>query len=346
MGVVRSMTGFARARRPLGNGELTISIKTVNHRGLDLHVRGPEAADPFEAAIRGLVKGRVVRGHVEVRLALGSGGSSTSAAGVNHGLLEAYLRAFRDAASEHGLNVQPDLNAAFRVPGMFAATEDAGFPEGTEAVLLDAVGQALSELNAFREREGAEIAAEMARHNGQVAAVAAEMEAIRDGALAAFQNRLAERLKDLLKGPQVDPQRLAQEAAILADRSDIGEELTRLKIHAAQLAGLLEEGGEVGKKLDFLLQEMNRETNTILSKTGGIGDAGLRITELALSAKAAIEKIARAIAEFRMTSRSLWWGGLPTWGRLPIGPDGLPRIDRPIGNRAYPGNQVGNPPHI
>ena len=174
---------------------------------------------------------------------------------------------------------------------MFAATEDTSLPEGIEEVLLDAASQALNELNAFREREGAEIATEMSRHNGQVAAVALELEAIREGALAAFQNRLSERLKDLLKDVQVDPQRLAQEAAILADRSDIGEELARLKIHAAQLAKLLDEGGEVGKKLDFLLQEMNRESNTILSKTGGIGDAGLRITELALSAKAAIEKV-------------------------------------------------------
>jgi uncharacterized protein (TIGR00255 family) len=90
---------------------------------------------------------------------------------------------------------------------------------------------------------------------------------------------------------QLEPQRLIQEAAVLADRSDIGEELARLKIHSAQLAGLLDDGGEVGKKLDFLLQEMNRETNTILSKTGGIGDQGLRVTELALHAKSSIEKI-------------------------------------------------------
>jgi len=124
-----------------------------------------------------------------------------------------------------------------------------------------------------------------------VAAGAEEMERIREGATAAFENRLAERLKDLLKGAQIDPQRLAQEAAILADRSDIGEELARLKIHSAQLAALLDAGGEVGKKLDFLLQEMNRETNTILSKSNGAGDAGLKITELGLAAKSAIEKI-------------------------------------------------------
>jgi uncharacterized protein (TIGR00255 family) len=294
MGALRSMTGFGRARRalatPTGESELNGAIKTVNHRGLDIHVRGPEAADPFEAAIRGLVKSRVVRGHVEVRLALSNAGAKSGPA-INRALLESYLKAFRETASEQGLDSKPDLNAALRIPGMFAASDEASLPEGTEAALLDAVGHALDELNSFREREGAEIAAEMARHNSQIAMVAAEVELIREGALAAFQNRLAERLKELLKGAQVDPQRLAQEAAILADRSDIGEELVRLRIHAAQLAELLNGGGEVGKKLDFLLQEMNRETNTILSKTGGIGDAGLRITELALSAKAAVEKV-------------------------------------------------------
>ncbi len=117
------------------------------------------------------------------------------------------------------------------------------------------------------------------------------MERIRGTAQAAFQARLSDKLRELLKGVQVDPQRLAQEAAILADRSDIGEELARLKIHSGQLGELLDGGGEVGKKLDFLLQEMNRETNTILSKTSGAGEAGLRITGLALAAKASIEKV-------------------------------------------------------
>ena len=106
-----------------------------------------------------------------------------------------------------------------------------------------------------------------------------------------YQTRLTDRLREIAKGIAIDPQRLAQEAAILADRSDIGEELARLKIHSAQLDQLLQAGGEVGKKLDFLLQEMNRETNTILSKTNGAGEAALRITELGLRAKAAIEKV-------------------------------------------------------
>ena len=289
---LRSMTGFARARRPLGDGELVVSVKTLNHRALDVHVHAPSAADPFENTVRALVKSRLVRGHVEVRIALPPSAQNGSSAALNRTLLEEYLAAFRQAAAEHRLNAQPDLNAALRIPGMFGESpEGSELPPGAEAAMLDALGAALDELNLFREREGAEIAKEMRGHNALVGAAAEKMEKIRAGAQEVFQNRLAERLKDLLKGVQLDPQRLAQEAAMLADRSDIGEELARLKIHAGQLSALLEAGGEAGKKVDFLLQEMNRETNTILSKTTGAGEIGLKITELALAAKAAIEKI-------------------------------------------------------
>lgn len=287
---LRSMTGFARVRRTLGDGELVVSLKSLNHRGLDIQVHAPSAADPFENAIRAAVKARMVRGHVEVRISLPQN-SSNGVPVLNHALLGEYLRAFRDAAVQHGLDAQPDLNAALRIPGIFAESAETDAPGETEAVLTDALDAALTELNAFRTREGAEIAAEMRIHNARVGAVAEQMERIRAGASGAFQARLSDRLKELLKGAQIDPQRLAQETAILADRSDIGEELARLKIHAAQLASLLDAGGEAGKKLDFLLQEMNRETNTILSKTNGAGEAGLRITELALESKAAIEKV-------------------------------------------------------
>jgi len=124
-----------------------------------------------------------------------------------------------------------------------------------------------------------------------ISVLVTRMEEIRESAVPVFHKRLKEKLGDLLKGFAMDPQRLAQEAALLADRSDISEELVRLKTHAAQLTAILDSSGEVGKKLDFLLQEMNREANTVLSKTGGLGDIGLTITELALAAKSEIDKI-------------------------------------------------------
>ncbi len=288
---LRSMTGFARSRKTLDSGEIVVSIKSLNHRGLDVQVHAPSAADEFENSIRAMVKGVMVRGHVEVRISLPSNGSSgSSALSLNRDLLHQYLRAFHEAAEAHGLRAEPDLNAAFRHTGMLAeaAAESASVAESD---ILDALSKALEGLNEFRTREGAEIASEMKMHNQRVSTLAAEMEQIRSTAHAAFHSRLSEKLRDLLKGVQIDPQRLAQEAAILADRSDIGEELARLRIHAAQLSGMLEGGGEIGKKLDFLLQEMNRETNTILSKTSGAGEAGLKITDLALNAKAAIEKV-------------------------------------------------------
>jgi len=288
---LRSMTGFARVRRPMGESEIVVSVKTVNHRGLDIHLHAPSAADLYENAIRGMIKGMLARGHVDVRISLPESAKGRAGALVNDALLEGYLRAFREAASRHGLDTRPDLNAALRIPGMFGEAEIGEPGVEIEAAVMEALAAALDELNAFREREGGEIAQEMRGHNARVTAVAEEIDRIRGGAVVAFQARLSERLRDLLKGVQIEPQRLAQEAAVLADRSDVGEEIARLRIHSAQLQALLDGGGEIGKKLDFLLQEMNRESNTILSKTGGIGDAGLKITDLALEAKAAIEKI-------------------------------------------------------
>ena len=287
---LRSMTGFARVRRALGEGELTVSVKSVNHRGLDLHIQAPAGIDPYEGLIRGLVKNAVARGHVEVRVSVPKsvGGGSVT---VNRELLRDYLRIYNNEAQAHGIEARPDLNAALRIPGMLVESEEPALPAETESLLKSALEEALASLNQFREREGEQLGAELRGHNANVAAAALELEQLRIGAAEAFQKRLETRLKELLAGVGVEPQRLAHEAAILADRSDIGEEVARLKIHSGELAQVLDAGGEAGKKLDFLLQEMNRETNTILSKTNGAGESALKITNRALEVKASIEKI-------------------------------------------------------
>ncbi len=285
------MTGFARVRYPLGDGELVVSAKSVNHRSLDLVIQVPTALEPFEGAIRAMVKAKIVRGHVEVRVSVPKRAVGDAALALDREFLHDYLRIFREEAVLHHLESTPDLNAALRMPGMFTACENAGLPEGIDDALQAALVAALDELNEFRSREGCEIGGELRGHNLRLSDAADEMERLRAASSEYFQKRLAERLQEVAKGIQIDPQRLAQEAAILADRSDIGEELARLKIHSGQLAALLDAGGEVGKKLDFLLQEMNRETNTILSKTSGAGEPAIKITDLALAAKAAVEKI-------------------------------------------------------
>ncbi len=284
------MTGFARVRRTIPEGEVVVSLKSVNHRGLDLHFHMPPELDPMENDVRGIVKESMARGHVQVHVAVVRAVSEAAGAW-NRALVGAYIRAFQEACALYGLSGEPDLNAALRLPGVFAAdTENEPAAVVVQAV-LEATREAMVVLNQFREREGAVTAAEMSRRCHSIGALVTRMDQIRGGAVPAFQKRLRDKLADLLHGVGIDPQRLAQEAALLADRSDIAEELVRLRTHAAHLNGILAGDGEVGKRLDFLLQEMNRESNTILSKTGGLGDLGLTITELALAAKSEIDKI-------------------------------------------------------
>jgi len=283
------MTGFARVRRAIENGEITVSLKSVNHRALDLHFHLPTELDGLENDIRGIIKKGVARGHMQVNVTLTR--QSTGTASLNRELFDVYLQAFREAADKYQITGQPDLNAALRIPGMLTT---GGEPEVNEAIskaVLETVEEAVVVLNVFRTREGAATADEMRARCRSIQDLTARIEGIRAGAIPAFQKRLRERLDDLLRGAQIDPQRLAQEAAILADRSDIAEELVRLRTHSAHLESMLAGEGEIGKRLDFLLQEMNRESNTVLSKTGGLGDLGLTITDLALAAKSEIDKI-------------------------------------------------------
>ena len=286
------MTGFARVARATPFGELTLSIKTVNHRGLDMHLHMPMEFDAVEPALRKAVRQRVLRGHVQVQLHFKRTGAA-SAAVINEPLLRAWLEAFRDAAERLDIECEPDLNQALRLPGMMdgGAAPEAPDQAALEAETMSAVAEAIEELDAFRVREGEAIETEIRMRAAALRDLVVRMEDIRTRALPFFQQRLRDRLGEMLSTAQIDPARIAQEAAILAERSDISEELVRLKTHADQVDALLSADGETGKKVDFLLQEMNRETNTVLSKTGGLGETGLTLTDLGLAAKAEIDRI-------------------------------------------------------
>src|SRR5665213_800625 len=288
---IRSMTGFARVSRSIPAGELTLSIKTVNHRGLDLHFHMPMEFDAVEPTLRAALRRKVSRGHVQVQVFLKRTADSGGAASINEALLRAWIDTFRDVADRFGLECKPDLNQALRMPGMMESRSAQAADESVEAAAISAADEAIAELDGFRLREGAAIETEVRMRAASLRDLVRRMEEIRAGALPHFQRRLREKLNELLGGAQLDPARIAQEAAILAERSDISEELVRLKTHADQTDALLSAEGETGKKLDFLLQEMNREANTILSKTGGLGDTGLTLTDLGLAAKAEIDRI-------------------------------------------------------
>jgi uncharacterized protein (TIGR00255 family) len=290
---IRSMTGFARVSRSTPFGDITLSIKTVNHRGLDMHIHMPMEFDGVEPALRTAVRKRVVRGHVQLQVFFKRAAGPASANAINEPLLHSWLEAFRDLAGRFGIDSKPDLNQALRMPGMLEISA-AGVVldiESQESEVLAAAALAIDELDTFRVREGDAIEKEIRMRAACLRQLVREMEEIRGRALPAFQRRLHDRLREMLDAAHIEPARIAQEAAILAERSDIAEELVRLKTHADQVESLLSADGETGKKLDFLLQEMNREANTILSKTGGLGETGLTLTDLGLAAKAEIDRI-------------------------------------------------------
>ena len=287
---VFSMTGFARRSGRISETlGFSLSLKSVNHRFLDLHLRLPLGAESLEMQLRRVLKEKLRRGHVEVTLNLER--SQKAEAGYDHALVAAYVEAFRAAAAEHGLKGEPDLNVVFRLPGVLLAEARGGEEEmrEVEAAALRELDALVAALNAMREQEGAALASELRASMERLRGLVDESAQLREKVRDAYFERLSQRLKAMVDG-NFDKDRILQEAALIADRSDVEEEVTRLRTHIEHFTGLLDEGGEVGKKLDFLMQEMNREANTLLSKTSGVAGNGTRITEAGLGMKAEIEK--------------------------------------------------------
>jgi uncharacterized protein (TIGR00255 family) len=281
------MTGFAQAKGQLNEkARFTLSLKSVNHRFLDLHFRMPSASDALEMKLRRLLKDKIARGHVELTLSVDPGGPAEFE--LNRKLVGGYIQAFRAAAAEFELAAEPDLNAILRLPGAMDSTEVLDDDE-LEAAVLAKVEEVLDRLNQMREEEGRGIEKELRERMAGLRQASHGVERHRQAVIQSYVEKLQSRMRELL-GAQAEKERILQEAALMADRSDIQEEIVRLDAHVEHFLGLLEQGGEVGKKLDFLLQELNREANTLLSKTSGLAGEALRITEMGLAMKSEIEK--------------------------------------------------------
>jgi uncharacterized protein (TIGR00255 family) len=288
-----SMTGFARVQARVAAGEqeqlgYTLTIKSVNHRFLDLQFRLPTGLDALEMELRRVLKDNLVRGHVDLTLSVERNAQARS--GYNRELVAGYLTAFQAARSEHKLKGEPDLNAALRLPGALQG-EDRGNNDLTalSASVLEQIPELLAQLKTMRAREGDALEAVLHGTLDRLAEATASVAELRPEIEQRYQERLTQRLV-AATGEEFNRQRVLEEVAVLVERSDISEELARMTTHIGHFRELLKAGGEVGKKLDFLLQEMNREANTLLSKTGGVGGKGTRITELGLAMKAEIEK--------------------------------------------------------
>jgi uncharacterized protein (TIGR00255 family) len=288
---IRSMTGYARvAGKVEGGRAFTLSLKSVNHRFLDLQFRLPSESDGLEMKLRRILKEKMTRGHVDVTVSLdrASEDGATIELVVNKEIVGGYVQAFRAAAKEFGVSGEPDMNAILRVPGAME-TVAPKIGDVLDDAVLACLPEVLERLNAMREEEGSATTRELRDRMERLRKAVAEVGKYRASVQKAYVDRLQARMTDLI-GAHPDPARVLQEVALLADRSDIQEELVRLQNHVDHFLGLLDAGGEAGKQLDFLLQEMNREANTMLSKTSGLAGEAMKITEIGLVVKSEIEK--------------------------------------------------------
>ncbi|HKI12413.1 MAG TPA: YicC/YloC family endoribonuclease [Candidatus Acidoferrum sp.] len=289
-----SMTGYATVRCEHQGWSIRVSVKSVNHRFLDVKLRLPESLEPYEIRLRQAVRDRIHRGHVDVHVSVEPG--KAAPVHVNQELLQAYLRAADELRQQTGAKAELDLVSLLRLPGVIGGLAPE-LPDSEEEqeefgkVLETQLREALRKMDEMRRAEGRHLSEELRGRTSHIGELVERVRGLVETLRPAFARRLDSRLKELLSGSSIDPARLAQEAALLAERSDISEELDRLRSHLQQFAQLLDGAGELGKKLDFLLQEMQREANTMLSKTPGVESEALAITGIALEIKAEIEKL-------------------------------------------------------
>lgn len=285
------MTGFARVQVRVNDRiAYLLSLKGVNHRFLDLSLRLPSGLDALEVELRRILKDNLIRGHVDLTLQIDR--QAQQRAAYNREALAAYIDSFRAAREEFTLTSEPDLNQIFRLPGIFDSDSRANTDEDMaelEASVRENILPLVAEFKQMRAREGESLDEILNATLDRLAAAVASVAEIRPEVEARYQARLTERLTAAVGGT-FDKQRVLEEIAVMVERSDVAEEMERLTTHIGHFREILTTDGEAGKKLDFLLQEMNREANTLLSKTGGAGGKGTRITELGLSMKSEIEK--------------------------------------------------------
>ena len=287
--MLRSMTGYAQTRVEKDGWAVQLSMRSVNHRFLEVRVRMPEGWDALEMEIRKGVQERFRRGHVEVTLQVQA--AKTNAVTINREVAAAYLTAARTLGEEFGVESEPDVTALLRLPGVASSVPPQEEVQKLAAAVRSGLTTAIDQLDEMRRAEGRSMGEELARRLTSVEEVTGRIETLAERTRPAYARKLEARVKELLGNYEADPARVAQEAAFAAERNDTTEEITRLRSHVKQFRALLDAGGEIGKKLDFLLQEMQREANTLLSKSNGADEDGLEVTQLGLALKSEIEKL-------------------------------------------------------
>ena len=288
---MKSMTGFGRGTAAKSNYSISVELKTVNNRFLDVNMRLAGEIQHLEGEIKRLISARLARGRVEVNLQYDRNDDVEFE--LNRPLIRGFLTAMKDIKDEFELAGEPDLNVIARLPNVVNTKKSEPSPEFIAAIDT-AFNAALDDLEKMREKEGSLLSIELSTRLNTIEEKLPSIESESENVYNEYVERLRKRAADLLaktgSNTEVDEGRLAQEAAYLADRADISEEITRLRTHIEHFRGIMADERDVGKRLDFLTQELNREANTITSKTGSTA-----VKENALAIKSEVEKIREQI---------------------------------------------------
>ena len=280
------MTGYGRAVETVNGREISVELRSVNNRYLDCTVKLPRMVSFAEDAVKQAVKASVSRGKVDVYISIKSENGADTTITLNKAVLEGYLAAMRQMVTECGVADDISVSTVSRLPEIFSVEKPEVDEEALQADLLSVVGKALESYDAMRQREGAALDADLRSRGDKILELVANVEAGNAQTVIDYRARLEAKLKEVLGNTSIDESRILTEAAIFADKVAVDEETVRLRSHLEQMNNMLTAGGAVGRKLDFLLQEMNREANTIGSKCTDV-----RLARIVVDIKAELEKI-------------------------------------------------------
>ena len=284
--MIKSMTGYGRAVETVNGREFTVELRSVNNRYLDCTVKMPRSLSFAEETVKQAVKKAVSRGKVDVFISMKSENADDTTITLNKTVLEGYLAAMRQMVTEYGVQDDISVSAVSRLPEVFSVEKPEVDEEQLQADLMGVVEKALEGYNTMRCTEGTALADDLRSRGETILSLVEKVEAGNGQTVIAYRARLYAKLQDVLANTSIDESRILTEAAIFADKVAVDEETVRLRSHLKQMNTMLDGGGAVGRKLDFLLQEMNRESNTIGSKCSDV-----KLARIVVDIKAELEKI-------------------------------------------------------
>ena len=288
--MIKSMTGYGRAQGSFSGGDITVEIKSVNNRYLDCGVKLPRGYAYLEEGVKSQVQKAISRGKVDVFITINAAGADNVKISVNEPVAKGYIDAMHRLVQEYGIQDDISASAISKFSDVFLVEKQEQDENEVKSAISGVVAEALDAFDAMRTREGEALKTDLLQKAEGILTLVSKVEERSPITVKAYRERLTAKMQEVLEDRQIDEARIIQEAAIYADKVAVDEETVRLRSHVDQLQNMLSEGGVIGRKLDFLMQEMNREANTIGSKGNDVEQA-----RNVVSIKSELEKIREQI---------------------------------------------------